>query len=338
MTYLGTLFNFTYLSRGIALIESLNRHYKGGFHLFVLCLDKETLEYLRSKDYQSVEPVLINDVEEFYPELRSAKDNRTLFEYYFTLSPVFPLYILETYKVNQITTMDADIYFFSNPSILFEEIEKYSVSVMPHNFSEGLVYKGVYGKFNVSFQSFKNNSLGLQCLQRWKEQCLEWCYDTLDDNRFADQKYLNEWPVLYKDLYEIGIDGSGIAPWNLNRFLISLTGREGNLKDKLVFYHFHQLRFVGKNLIDLGLKDYSVYVNALILNKIYKPYIKKLLRFQHNQDEKISRNTKSLISFKKAILTENNYFFYAFGFMIRTATIQPFMSLLQRTIRYLIKK
>ena len=127
---------------------------------------------------------MIDEVESFYPELIIAKRNRSLVEYYFTLSPVFPLYILETYKISQITTMDADMFFFSNPEPLFNEIEKYSISIMRHNFSEGLIYKEIYGKYNVSFQSFKNNEEGLQCLRKWKEQCIEWCYDTLEENKY----------------------------------------------------------------------------------------------------------------------------------------------------------
>ena len=100
--------------------------------------------FLEKKDYEFVTPVLIDKVESYYPELLNAKRNRTLVEYYFTLSPVFPLYILETYKISQITTMDADIFFFSNPEPLFKEIEKHSISITPHNFSENLIYKEVY--------------------------------------------------------------------------------------------------------------------------------------------------------------------------------------------------
>ena len=188
MTYLGTLFNRNYLNRGLTLIESLNRHYQSCFHLYILCLDRETYNYFKSENYKFVQLILIDEVESFYPELIIAKKNRSLVEYYFTLSPVFPLYILETYKISQITTMDADMFFFSNPEPLFNEIEKYSISIMRHNFSEGLIYKEIYGKYNVSFQSFKNNEEGLQCLRKWKEQCIEWCYDTLEENKYRGSK------------------------------------------------------------------------------------------------------------------------------------------------------
>jgi hypothetical protein len=309
MTYLGTLFNFNYLSRGQALIESLKRNFYGRFHLFVLCLDKETHDYLRKKDYQSVELVLIDEIESFYPELIIAKGNRSLVEYYFTLSPVFPLYILETFKISQITTMDADIFFFSNPEQLFKEIEKHSISITSHNFSNDLVYKEVYGKYNVSFQSFKNNSEGLECLNKWKEHCLEWCYDTLEDNRFADQKYLNKWPDLYKDLFEINLSGAGIAPWNLERYLKENLEGEAKFKNRIIFYHFHQLRFVSNNIVDLGLKDYITVVNRIVLNKIYRPYIKKVLKNKNCQDDNISRNNVKLISAKQAFNSENGFFY-----------------------------
>ena len=336
MTQLGTLFNISYLNRGLALIESLKKHYNGRFQLFILCLDRETHNYLKNENYKFVQLILIDEIESFYPELLYAKRNRTLIEYYFTLSPVFPLYILETFKISQITTMDADIFFFSNPEPLFKEIENHSISIMPHNFSEGLIYKAVYGKYNISFQSFKNNKEGLECLMKWKDQCIEWCYDTLEDNRFADQKYLNDWPDIYKDLFEIKKTGTGVAPWNLDKYLKENTDGKGKFKSRLIFYHFHQLRFVGKNIIDLGLSDYLNAVNRVIINKIYRPYIIRLLKQKNNQDDKISRNNTIQISVKQAFNSENAFFYYRFGILFNTSKIRSFLVPIKRAIRFFL--
>ena len=334
MTYLGTLFDRNYLNRGLALIESLNKHYFGCFQLFVLCLDRETHHYLKLKNYKFISLILIDEIESYYPELLYAKGNRTLVEYYFTLSPVLPLYILESYKINQITTMDADIFFLSNPGQLFKEIEKHSISITPHNFSEDLIYLGIYGEYNISFQSFKNNKEGLECLMKWKEQCLEWCYDMVEGNKFADQKYLNDWPDLYKDLFEIKIIGTGVAPWNLNSYLIENTGEDGKLTNRLIFYHFQQLRFVGKNIIDLGLSDYLNEVNKIIINKIYRPYIKNLIKHKNNQDDKISRNNTIQISVKQAFKSENAFFYYRFGILFETSKIRSFLIKIKRVLNF----
>jgi hypothetical protein len=177
----------------------------------------------------------------------------------------------------------------------------------------------------------------LECLMKWKDQCIEWCYDSLEDNRFADQKYLNNWPDLYKDLFEIKIAGSGVAPWNLDKYLKENLEGKAKFKNRIIFYHFHQLRFVGKNIIDLGLSDYLTGVNKIILNKIYRPYIKKVLKNKNYQDDKISRNNITLISAKQAFNTENGFFYYWFGFLMRTTKIGSFLVPIKRSIRNLLK-
>ena len=113
MISLGTLFNINYLNRGLALIDSLRKHYDGCFQIFILCLDQDTYKYFNSKTDKITRPILINEIETCYPELHNAKKNRSLIEYYFTLSPVFPLFVLEKFNVAQITTMDADIFFLA---------------------------------------------------------------------------------------------------------------------------------------------------------------------------------------------------------------------------------
>jgi hypothetical protein len=336
MVSLGTLFNINYLNRGLALIDSLREHYDGSFQLFILCLDQDTYNYFKSKTYKFTRPILIEEIETYYPELQNAKKNRSLIEYYFTLSPIFPLFVLEKFNVAQITTMDADIFFFSNPELLFKDIGEYSISITPHNFSTDLVHKEVYGRYNVSFQSFKNNTEGLDCLRKWKNQCIEWCYDRLEEQRFADQKYLDEWPKIYKDLHEISVTGSGIAPWNLDKYLKENSNSEGRIQNSLIFYHFHQLRFAGNNIIDLGLTGYLKDVNKISLRKIFIPYLKKLAKFKNNFDNKIIRHNKRLISVKEAFTTENPFFYYRFGILLKTSKIRSFLMPVRRIAKSIL--
>jgi len=311
MTHLATLFNINYLGRGLALIESLNKHFINRFTIYILCLDNETYDFFNKKSkHENIIPLTLTEIEGFYPGLLAAKANRSTIEYYFTLSPALPLYILKRFNIEQITTLDADIFFFSNPEKLFKEVGKHSISITPHNFSKELKNLEIWGKYNVSFQSFKNNSEGLACLENWKNQCLEWCFDRMEGNRFADQKYLDSWVFEYADCYEINIPGTGIAPWNLNSYNISNSKKTVKVgKDNLIFYHFHQLRLLKFNIISLGLDKYYVIPTKAILNNIYKPYIKILQKKNKKSDSHIKRSKPADLSLW-GILTLPNYYLF----------------------------
>jgi hypothetical protein len=88
--------------------------------------------------------------------------------------------------------MNADLYFFSNPSVLLGTMEFASVLITPNRFSKQNLHLVENGLYNVSFQAFKKNQIGIACLEKWKESCLDWCYDRLEQGRFADQKSQNQ--------------------------------------------------------------------------------------------------------------------------------------------------
>ena len=139
MLHFATLFDINYLSRGLALIDSLSKHSSQSYKLFVLSLDEKVAAYFNDKNTYPVHIIRLHEIEAHFPELVEAKKNRSTVEYYFTLSPYLPLYILETFcEVDQITTMDADLYFFDDPALIFNKYPDASVLITPHNFSADL--------------------------------------------------------------------------------------------------------------------------------------------------------------------------------------------------------
>src|SRR5262249_17989444 len=148
-------------------------------------------------------------------------------EYYFTLTPCLPLHILKTAPdVLRLTYVDADLFFFADPQPIMDEIGDAAIGVIEHRFPDDLVDLERYGRFNVGWLTFRNNATGLRCLEVWGGQCLDWCYDRLESGRFAEQKYLDEWPLRYGSVRIIQHRGANVAPWNLNRFEISVQGNE----------------------------------------------------------------------------------------------------------------
>jgi len=176
----------------------------------------------------------------------------------------------------EITYLDADTFFFSDPEHVFNEIGAKSIAIVPHRFPPHRKFMEQNGRFNVSWVSFKG-PIGLTCLQRWADQCREWCFNKYEDGKFGDQKYLDSWPDAYPgEVCEIENMGVGTAPWNLNQY--SLTGNDKNiflcsaavddglgLVSRLVFYHYHEYLH-NKRLTNYKLRDEDREL-------IYAPYI-----------------------------------------------------------------
>ena len=270
----GTLFDQNYLSRGLALRHSL-RAQKVSFCLYILCLDERTFDFFQEEEQSDTVSIPLGELENYFPELVLAKENRNWAEYIFTLSPCWPLFLLDRFPhISVITTMDADLYFFSDPTVLLGTMEFASVLITPHRFSKHNLHLVNYGLYNVSFQAFKKDQIGIACLEKWKEDCLDWCYDRLEPGRFADQKYLDGWKDQFgPKIVEVEDHGSGLAPWNIGNVQFEL--RNGELfvdGSKFIFFHFHNLRFVRSWIITSGLSAFHAH-NPKLFRYIYEPYI-----------------------------------------------------------------
>ncbi len=278
-----TYFDSNYLARGLVLHQSLERHSEGDFRFYVLCLDDRTHEVLTDLGKQTIVPIRLRDVEAWDSELLKAKSDRSLVEYYFTLSPILPLYVLEHFQCGLVTYLDADLMFFSSPEAIFDELDEKSIFTTEHRFPERLKELEAYGRFNVQCQSFRGDDTGLACLRRWREQCLEWCYDRLEDGKFADQKYLDEWPDRYGDRLVISRNpGVGVAPWNIARYqTIAVNNGHWFVDDsRLVFYHFHGLRRVINRFFSMGTGRYGV--SKKYVTRLYMAYLSRLMLLERS--------------------------------------------------------
>ena len=313
-----TFFDFNYLPKGIVLYNSLLKTLNKPFKLYLLCLDRDTYNFfsINKKDFTNIELISIDVFEKDNLELLKAKHNRSLIEYYFTISPFLPLYLLSNYKLDHICSMDADLYFYSSPEFIFDSLSQHSIIITPHKFSNELLNRQKYGKYNVSFQIFKNNNIGLACLTKWKNNCIEWCKDEYDaeNNRFADQKYLDNWENEYKKSI-LTLDGpeTGLAIWNINNYILKIkndifTANSTNV----IFYHFHNFKSITSNIALNGFYNYKVNRNNEI-NIIYKNYWQKLndaiVNYNLNIDKSIRLKESPLLS---KLLNECTFYYFKF--------------------------
>ncbi len=278
MYHFCTYFDSHFLSKGLALYQSLENHCRTPFKLFVLCMDNQSYSFLAQQNLQNIRLIRLKTFEHNDHKLLEAKINRTRIEYYFTCTPSFPLFILNSYPdIDHIIYLDADIMFFSDPSPLYEEIKGHSIAIIAHRFPPNLRSKEKCGIYNVGFLYFKRDEPALKCLQWWRDKCIEWCYDKVEDNRYADQKYLDDWPIRFDGVTVLENKGANLAPWNIGNYNIVATGN--NLwvdGQQLVFFHFHGFRKITNWLYDPNTSLYKVKLSKIMENNIYSPYINML--------------------------------------------------------------
>jgi len=243
-----TLFDLRYSSRGLALYKSLERHCKD-FHLFALAMDDAASALLASLSPSNMTVISLAEFEN--AELSQAKATRTWQEYCWTCTPALLRFCINSHGLTNCTYLDADIFFFDDPRIILDQLPREkTVLITPHHYAKEYDQSATSGIFCVQFVTFKNESRALNVLEKWYNQCIEWCYARFEDGKFGDQKYLDSWPQEY-DCVEVSDHfGVGAAPWNIKKYDVADVNGEIALRSietkqtlPLFFYHFHDLYF-----------------------------------------------------------------------------------------------
>jgi hypothetical protein len=118
-----TYFDHRYAAKGLAMWESLKSHCSPAI-LHVFCLNDACCDILANLRLPDVHLHSLKELEDADPELGRARSNRSLVEYYFTLTPCLPLQIFRTHpEVSRITYVDADLFFCADPQPVLDEVE-----------------------------------------------------------------------------------------------------------------------------------------------------------------------------------------------------------------------
>jgi hypothetical protein len=279
MNHYCTYFDARFLTQGLALWGSLVRHDPDAV-LWVLALDGATAKALTGISDPRLRVVSLAELEAGDVELLATKANRTRVEYYFTLSPCWPLWLLRNRdEISAITSLDADLFFFSAPSVWWARIDASgaSVCITAHRYPPEFLGLEKWGRYNVGIQYFRRDDIGLAVLADWRAQCLEWCYDRLEAGRFADQKYLDAWPERFGRAVQVFTHlGVNAAPWNWagTPWRVAPAGLEvGGVP--LVVFHFAKFRPLGGGIWDSGQMEFAVMPRWLRV-AIYGPYVQAL--------------------------------------------------------------
>lgn len=239
-----TYFDHNYLRKGLALYLSLRRCSRPQRAvLAVLALSERCEQILQRLALPDLLVIPLRELEAEEPRLLTAKGNRKLVEYYFTLSPWLLQGALQRLpEAPRATYLDSDLYFFRSPQALWEEIGAAPMAFVEHRFAPAYADKIGYGRFNVGWNTFDRSPVAQQALRWWGERCLEWCYDRIEGEKFADQGYLTTLERQFAGVHVLRYPGINLAEYNLDHLQLSLQG-DGPWANGLpvIYWHMHCL-------------------------------------------------------------------------------------------------
>jgi hypothetical protein len=260
-----TLFDSNFLPMGMCLHASLMGHGQP-FHLWILCMDVLVEQQLRQLGLPHVSLIPLQEVESV--SLLGVKNGRTAGEYCWTLTPFTPQFVFDrNQKVERVTYLDADLFFFDSPQILLEEFEisGKQVLITEHAYAPEYDQTETCGKFCVQFITFRRTDGGLRVMEWWQKQCLQWCFNRFENGKFGDQKYLDDWPSrFFNEVHVLRAVERTLAPWNVRYFQ-----RIYGINLHPAFYHFQALRIIERNKVLL----YSGYRIGSQGKQFYKQYL-----------------------------------------------------------------
>jgi len=249
------------------------------FHLYIFAFDDKAFELLGKLNLEKTTLISLKEFEN--DELLAVKSSRSKAEYCWTCTPSVIKYVLAKYKTDSCTYIDADLFFYSSPKSLFDEMGNASVLITEHRYTKKYDRSKLSGKYCVQFITFNNDTEGLNVLNWWSNACIEWCYNLCVDGKFGDQKYLDDWTTRFNGVHELKHLGGGVAPWNIQQYEISnslnnklfLITKNEFINFEVVFFHFHYVRFYKNNIVDLG----WLKLSKQIINEFYAKYIRALV-------------------------------------------------------------
>lgn len=241
MYHCCTITTADHLYKTLALYDSLRRVQPDIF-LHVLCIDALTEKFPEGNVavYGPNDLKGLPSAATIISKYSSSKDKLR-----WSLKPVFLHYLLEQ-KADKAIYVDNDIYFFSDPAFLFDQLNEYDFLLTPHHYPRDpsrdqnwLEANFRVGLYNAGFIAV--NKKAIRDLDWWAACCAYRCEKNALRGTFDDQKYLDLIPVMNERAHIVRHKGCNVAEWN--KAVISRTARDGHIyldeKYPLVFIHFN---------------------------------------------------------------------------------------------------
>jgi hypothetical protein len=265
-----TVFDSSYLIKALTLYNSLLRVNKNSEFVF-FCIDDRSVVLLRGLSLERLHIVSHNEF--LTSELESVRQERTRGEYCWTCKPIALMHLMERMaEADWFVYVDSDMMFFSDPD---ESLPKDSTDYLltPHRFHSDFVkYERLSGKHNAGFFAVRPTPRGREVVNWWKAKCVNSCSAIPTEQRYADQKYLDEMLNLFPGGCSSDHVGLNAAPWNIDRYKIVRDDDQVTLNSTpLLLFHFQAFSLFRDGSISLYLGNKKI--SRVVREAIYNPYI-----------------------------------------------------------------
>lgn len=277
-----TYFTKEFLIQGTVAIESFIKFHQDSSG-FIICLDKTSVDYLRRKKYgKKIKIYELKELPSIHRMFKKFLLTRTFAESIISIKPILINEFIKQIPVDDsIVYFDADMFFFDSLSRVKSVINNSELLLSEHLFPKSMEGSQIYGIYNGGFVIFKNSKKSIAVLQKWKKLCIEWCELSLYQNKFADQKYLEQFIFLdgVKVIRDPGINNGQYYFRELRKIRFYKSKNLFFLDNfALICFHFHGIA-IHKNFISTGFNRYGLIKKPLtVLFRVYLPYVRSIKR------------------------------------------------------------
>jgi len=279
-----TFFDSRFLIQGTVAVASFLKQNESASGV-IYCTNTLTTKILKER-FRGLR-VKIRNISEI-PSIEEAREmmslDRNPIEVLLALKPIL---ILETLKdlprEEPLVYFDADLFFYESLNTMITELGGANLLLTRHLFPSQLSSSVKYGIVNAGFILMRNKSETIAVVTDWAKKCKQWCFLRLEEGKYGDQLYLNDYLDLpgVKSISDPGVN-NGVYYFQEKRKIKSISNVVFIEDSKLICFHFHGIR-ITKDLIFSGFNRYKVPKRAFrVWTNIYRQYLKEIkVELQH---------------------------------------------------------
>jgi hypothetical protein len=298
MNAIFTIVAKNYIGLAQVLEKSVRKYSEIDFFIFVA--DDFTQNELKGVDLPA-NVIIAKDVLNYNNETWNEMAFKyNLVEFCTAIKPACFKYLFSDNKYNKVIFTDPDVFFYNNPTLLFDELGHHSIMLTPHILDLQIDFKGDYpdylflvnGTFNLGFLALANTEKSKLFLDWWYNRLINYCFFDFEKGMATDQKWINILPSFF-DNEELLISfnkGLNVAPWNYHeRKVINKDGqlyianREKETDTELlIFVHFSGYNYNAFINKDINHKNESAS-NFEDFNIVFEKYAMALAESNFNK-------------------------------------------------------
>lgn len=303
-----TYFTSEFIEIGIVCVERIHRFHPNS-KIIVYVFDQDSFDLLSSRwNPGAIEVRLVKNDSGLERVIESLAKDRNPLEVVTSLKPHLLRLILDhVSKETWVVYVDPDVMFYrkleipnsQEPSFLvFEQLGLDSAAI--RNF----------GRFNAGLVAVKNNLHGRSILLKWEDKCFAWCRLSIEDDKYADQKYLDIFSHMdgFESLRNSTHNLSARAFARSTEGTISLRKKRNAILingKPLQSFHFHSLR-VTDHFVLTGINRFGRFSKQfLVFMWIYLPILFEIAKAHRILSRANFQKTTNVDSFDKSLKHEN---------------------------------